>query len=198
MTDKVYLKIVLLGKVNSGKTCLVTRYITDTYSPEQPSTIGAAFCRKDISVEGRILSLAIWDTAGAERYQAMSSMYYRNAKAAVICFDLTEKLSFEKADYWVNQILTNEENCKIYLCGTKLDLIKADLNKRAVPQDTVKNYANGRNAEVFETSSKSGVNVGKLFETISHSFLVNNDLLPGAQGGVKLKSSDGQKPSLCC
>ena len=37
MTDKVYLKIVLLGKVNSGKTCLVTRYLTDTFSPEQPS-----------------------------------------------------------------------------------------------------------------------------------------------------------------
>lgn len=37
MSDKIYLKVVLLGKVNSGKTCLVTRYITDTFSPEQPS-----------------------------------------------------------------------------------------------------------------------------------------------------------------
>ena len=37
MSEKVYLKVVLLGKVNSGKTCLVTRYITDTFSPEQPS-----------------------------------------------------------------------------------------------------------------------------------------------------------------
>lgn len=197
MTDKVYLKIVLLGKVDSGKTCLVTRYITDTFSPEQPSTIGAAFCRKDITVEGRILSLAIWDTAGAERYQAMSSMYYRNAKAAVICFDLTDKSSFEKAEYWVNQILTNEPNCKIYLCGTKVDLIHDEIVQRAVPQEIVENYAKGRNSEVFETSSKSGVNVGNLFDRMAYSFLVNSDLLPGAKNGIKLQASNAKKSSCC-
>ncbi|CAB4016411.1 ras-related Rab-24-like [Paramuricea clavata] len=160
MSEKVYLKVVLLGKVDSGKTCLVTRYITDTFSPEQPSTIGAAFCRKDINVEGQLLSLAIWDTAGAERYQAMSSMYYRNAKAALICFDLTDASSFEKADYWVKQILTNEPNCKMYLCGTKLDLIEDEIKERAVSKNSAEHFAKGCNAEVFETSSKTGTNVG--------------------------------------
>lgn len=37
MQEKTYLKVVLLGKVNSGKTCLVTRYITRAFSEETPS-----------------------------------------------------------------------------------------------------------------------------------------------------------------
>ena len=37
MQEKTYLKVVLLGKVNSGKTCLVTRYITRSFSEETPS-----------------------------------------------------------------------------------------------------------------------------------------------------------------
>ncbi|XP_028396413.1 ras-related protein Rab-24-like [Dendronephthya gigantea] len=201
MSEKVYLKVVLLGKVNSGKTCLVTRYITDTFSPEQPSTIGAAFCRKDINVEGQLISLAIWDTAGAERYQAMSSMYYRNAKAAIICFDLSEISSFEKADYWVKQILENEPKCKIYICGTKLDLIEDEIKTRAVSKDSVEGYARGRSAEVFETSSKTGTNIGELFQRISYIFLSNSDLLPskqGTKGRLTLSSSDRPTKSSCC
>ncbi|XP_046840525.1 ras-related protein Rab-24-like isoform X2 [Xenia sp. Carnegie-2017] len=160
MSEKVYLKVVLLGKVNSGKTCLVTRYITDTFSPEQPSTIGAAFCRKELNIDGRLLTLAIWDTAGAERYQSLTSMYYRNAGAAVICFDLTDASSFEKADYWVSQILANEPKCKIYLCGTKFDLIQDEIKTRAVSKVSIEHYAKGREAEVLETSSKTGRNIG--------------------------------------
>ena len=37
MQEKTYLKVVLLGKVNSGKTCLVTRYMTRSFSEETPS-----------------------------------------------------------------------------------------------------------------------------------------------------------------
>ncbi|CAB4033434.1 Ras-related Rab-24 [Paramuricea clavata] len=131
----------------------------------------------------------------------MSSMYYRNAKAALICFDLTDASSFEKADYWVKQILTNEPNCKMYLCGTKLDLIEDEIKERAVSKNSVEHFAKGCNAEVFETSSKTGTNVGALFERVSYSFLSNSDLLPGKQGTkgrLKLSNSDGVPKSSCC
>ena len=49
MQEKTYLKVVLLGKVNSGKTCLVTRYITRTFSEETPS-VSQAFVRTEISI----------------------------------------------------------------------------------------------------------------------------------------------------
>lgn len=43
MQEKTYLKVVLLGKVNSGKTCLVTRYITRSFSEETPSVSKFSF-----------------------------------------------------------------------------------------------------------------------------------------------------------
>ncbi len=70
-----------------------------THVPLQ--TIGAAFGAKKVSVQGESVTLGIWvstsysspplnlslqDTAGSERYESMSRIYYRGAKAAIVCF----------------------------------------------------------------------------------------------------------------
>ena len=49
------------------------------------------------------------DTAGSERYESMSRIYYRGARAAIVCYDLTEKLSFERAQFWITELRKNEE-----------------------------------------------------------------------------------------
>lgn len=51
---------------------------------------------------GRVMSLGIWDTAGAERFEALSRMYYNGAKAAVLAFDPCNARSFEKLKFWVS------------------------------------------------------------------------------------------------
>ena len=52
---------------------------------------------------GRVISLGIWDTAGAERFEALSRMYYNGAKAAVLAFDPCNAKSFEKLKFWVRR-----------------------------------------------------------------------------------------------
>jgi GTPase SAR1 family protein len=54
---------------------------------------------------GRVVSLGIWDTAGAERFESLSRMYYNGAKAAVLCFDPCNAKSFEKLKFWVRVML---------------------------------------------------------------------------------------------
>lgn len=61
----------------------------------------------------------------------MTKIYYRGAEAAIVCYgtiqtpctdiaqDLTDKNSFERARFWVDELLMNVENCRIYLVGTK-------------------------------------------------------------------------------
>lgn len=68
---------------------------------------------------GTSLTLGIWDTAGAERYESMSRIYYRAAKAAVVCYDLTNRSSFDKVKFWVEELLHNEDGCDLYIVGTK-------------------------------------------------------------------------------
>lgn len=140
---RVDLKVVMLGKEYVGKTSLVERYVHDRFlvGPYQnvsaparggragrgrhapadltacPSlqTIGAAFVAKVMSVGDRTVTLGIWDTAGSERYEAMSRIYYRGAKAAIVCYDLTDSNSFERAKFWVKELRSLEEGCQIYL-----------------------------------------------------------------------------------
>lgn len=51
--------------------------------------------------DGRSLDMAIWDTAGQERYRTLAPLYYRNASAAVVVFDVTSKESFDGSRVWV-------------------------------------------------------------------------------------------------
>lgn len=173
MSNKVDAKVVLLGKEYSGKTCLVERYLHGRFNENIPyqNTIGAAFGAKREVIDNKILTLGIWDTAGSERYEAMSRIYYRGARAAIICYDLTDSSSFDKVKFWVRELRTHEENCKIYLCGTKLDLVKKDKRVREVDYHTTTDYADEIEGKLFETSSLTGHNVGELFYDVAKTCL---------------------------
>jgi Ras-related protein Rab-24 len=53
----------------------------------------------------------------------MSRMYYRSAKAAVVCYDVTDARTWEKVKFWVEELKKHESECRIYIVGTKLDLL---------------------------------------------------------------------------
>ena len=49
--------------------------------------------------------VSVWDTAGAERFDSLSRLYYSGAEAALICVDLTSSISFAKSQHWVGACL---------------------------------------------------------------------------------------------
>ncbi|XP_012559888.2 ras-related protein Rab-24 isoform X1 [Hydra vulgaris] len=174
-SQKVDLKVVLLGKEYGGKTSLVERFLYSRFNSTIPyqNTIGAAFGAKSMTVQGKSVTLGLWDTAGSERYEAMSRIYYRGAKAAVVCFDLTDRSSWERAKFWVDEVRLHEPTCKVYLCGTKLDLV--DEKNRPIDYYDTKDFAELANLKSFETSSKTGENIDELFNQIVSDYL---DLQP--------------------
>ncbi|XP_069051400.1 ras-related protein Rab-24 [Lepisosteus oculatus] len=169
--QRVDAKVVMLGKECVGKTSLVERYVHNRFliGPYQ-NTIGAAFVAKPIQVEDKVITLGIWDTAGSERYEAMSRMYYRGAKAAIVCYDLTDCWSFARAKFWVTELQKSEEQCRIYLCGTKGDLIEGNRSLRKVDYHDAQDYADEIKAQLFETSSKTGRNVDELFLKVAEDY----------------------------
>ncbi|XP_031568399.1 ras-related protein Rab-24-like [Actinia tenebrosa] len=167
MDTLINAKVVILGKTNSGKSCLFERYLHDRYMESTEPTIGAAFGSRTVNVGNIRVTLGIWDTAGSERYDAMSRVYYRGAKAAIICHDLTEENSFHRAKYWVNELQTYEESCKLYLCGTKQDLFNANNAEGKSLAAAVQQYAEEIDARVFETSSKTGYGVERLLRIVA-------------------------------
>lgn len=197
---KVDMKIVLLGREYGGKTSLVERYLHDRFTGDMPyqSTIGAAFGAKRLEVGHRTITLGIWDTAGSERYEAMSRIYYRGAKAAIVCYDLTDRNSYERAQFWINELRKNEESCRIYLCGTKKDIIDSDKNRREVDYHTTTDLAEEVSGEVFETSSKTGENIRELFYKIALDYVNDpkNHETPENNGAFEIR--DSPKKLSCC
>ena len=162
-SGKVDLKVVLLGKEYGGKTSLVERYIHGKFNENAPyqATIGAAFGARRVTINGQTVTLGIWDTAGSERYESMSRIYYRGAKAAIVCYDLTDVSSFDRAKFWVNELKTSEEDCNVYLAGTKYDLVQENKSERKVDKHAVEGYQEEIGAkDIIETSAKTGHNVG--------------------------------------
>ena len=51
-------------------------------------------------------------------------MYYRDAVAAIICYDLTNEKSFESCNYWTNEMQqkNNMDKFIIAFAGNKADM----------------------------------------------------------------------------
>eukprot|EP00800_Vazella_pourtalesii_P011596 TRINITY_DN278_c3_g1_i1.p1 TRINITY_DN278_c3_g1~~TRINITY_DN278_c3_g1_i1.p1 ORF type:complete len:208 (-),score=13.24 TRINITY_DN278_c3_g1_i1:180-803(-) len=201
---KVDCKVVLLGKEYGGKTSLVERFVHGKFQDGNgtyQNTIGAAFAAKRVSVGKDTLTLGIWDTAGSERYEAMSRIYYRSAKAAIVCFDLTEETSFERAKFWVDELNSHEEGCFVYMCGTKLDLVQEGIQPRCVEHNVVQAFADDIHARKYvDTSSKSGQNIEELFQTIAEDYQMNKGKPKSNNGGIVLPefASGDEKRRTCC
>ncbi|GFO36874.1 ras-related protein rab-24 [Plakobranchus ocellatus] len=173
---KVDIKVVLLGKAYTGKTSLVERYIHnrfsgDTVPYQNVITIGAAFGAKTVSIGNKNVIIGIWDTAGSERYEAMSRIYYRGAKAAIICYDLSDRSSFDRARFWIGELQKHEENCQIHLCGTKYDLIVDNPDLRKIQERETFALAQDVRGKVYETSSKTGKDVSLIFTNIASDYI---------------------------
>nr|POE89842.1 ras-like gtp-binding protein ryl2 [Quercus suber] len=134
-------KIVVLGSQNVGKTSLVHRYMKNQFIPSDKarSTVGASFftTRVHDPESGATIRLQIWDTAGQERFRSISRLYYRGAHAAILCYDVTNKASFENMGVWIEEL---KEYCGaevgdmiVHVVGTKSDVVVADPKSREVP-----------------------------------------------------------------
>ena len=133
-----------------------------TFQHDQQSTTGGTFSTKTVLCDNnRTLKLEIWDTAGQERYRSLTTMFYKDANAAVLVYDITRKDSFEQLEeYWTKQIKENSPSDIILaVCGNKSDL----LEKEDVNEGVARKFAESLGAIFVSTSAKSMEQVNNLF-----------------------------------
>jgi Ras-related protein Rab-5C len=119
--------------------------VNNEFQANKEPTIGAAFLTQKCRLEDRVLRYEIWDTAGQERFHSLAvslafldcilapffnslnqPMYYRNAQAAVVVYDVTKAASLDKAKSWVKELQRQANpNIVIALAGNKVDLVQS-------------------------------------------------------------------------
>lgn len=168
--------MVVLGDTFTGKTSLVHRFVDGHYRESGKSpTMAASFITKRLSVQGMTCKIQIWDTAGQEQFKRLAPMYYRNAAAAIVCYDMQSPKSFDTLKYWVDELRTRrtEGDFVTALCGTKADLSMAPPDTRAA-----EDLAQEIGAVFMTTSAKDDTNVSDLFHAIADRVLrikLNNE-----------------------
>ena len=120
------LKIIVLGDIAVGKTSLIGRYITNTFSDQYKSSIGCELKQKTVDIDKDMQAkLQIWDTAGEERFLAVTKQYYNGSHGAMVVYDVTKKDTFLKMNKWIKDVKNNApKNIVIMVVGNKADLDK--------------------------------------------------------------------------
>jgi len=176
-------KLVLLGEAAVGKSSLVLRFVNNDFQENKEPTIGAAFLTQKCQLPQRTIKFEIWDTAGQERFASLAPMYYRNAQAALVVYDLTKPTSLIKAKHWVAELQRQASpGIVIALVGNKLDLTSdaagtagdeeaagGDEDARKVTTEEARTYAEEEGLLFYETSAKTGYNVTEVFTAIANA-----------------------------
>ncbi|XP_036817640.1 ras-related protein Rab-34 isoform X2 [Oncorhynchus mykiss] len=117
-------KVIVVGDLAVGKTCLINRFCKDAFDKNYKATIGVDFEMERFEVLGVPFSLQLWDTAGQERFKCIASTYYRGAQTIVIVFDVNDVASLGHARQWLEDALKENDptNVQLFLVGTKKDL----------------------------------------------------------------------------
>uniref|UniRef100_A0A2K6NAT5 Ras-related protein Rab-36 n=1 Tax=Rhinopithecus roxellana TaxID=61622 RepID=A0A2K6NAT5_RHIRO len=117
-------KIIVVGDLSVGKTCLINRFCKDTFDKNYKATIGVDFEMERFEVLGIPFSLQLWDTAGQERFKCIASTYYRGAQAIIVVFSLNDVASLEHTKQWLADALKENDPSSVllFLVGSKKDL----------------------------------------------------------------------------
>ena len=198
-------KIIFLGDQNTGKSCILNRFVEDKFDDKYQATIGLDFQSKNVKIDNQDVHLLLYDTAGQEKFRSLIPMYTREANIIILVYDITIKESFNHIPDWING-LTNVKFDDVIFClvGNKIDLEE----KREVTRDEGKKFAEEKKYIFEEISAKTAENFPEffykqLFEEIANKFKpgVNvNNVEVNDVGNIKIednypKKSEGKK---CC
>lgn len=203
-------KIILVGNSGVGKTSMLKYFNNgETVFPEyniNAPTIGIDFITKTIHQDKKRIKLQIWDTSGQERFNCITTGYFKGANSCIFVFSLHDKVTFLAIEYWYHEYIKHNKagtiNNNLILVGAKHDL------KREVTPDMIKELCDRYHFIYTETSAVSGVGIVELFQLISnmmvkqfikdHGLDQEIDSDPIDNGGSILLNSSKNMKDKCC
>lgn len=146
------LKIISLGNVGVGKSCLIKRYCEKRFVSKYMATIGIDYGVTRLRIRNYDIRMNIFDFSGHPLFYEVRNEFYRDIQGVLLVFDLTNRRSFDTLDYWLSEMkkelntLNTKSSLVIFIIGNKNDL------KRVVEENEAKLWANVRGYQYFETS----------------------------------------------
>ncbi|XP_069041543.1 ras-related protein Rab-25b [Lepisosteus oculatus] len=190
-TDEDYnfvFKVVLIGESGVGKSNLLSRFTKNEFNHDSRTTIGVEFSTRTVQINRLTIKAQIWDTAGLERYRAITSAYYRGAVGALLVYDISKHLTYESVERWLKELYDHADpHIVVMLVGNKTDLSSL----RAVPTEEARDFAEKRGLLFMETSALESTNVETAFNNVLaeiHRKVASKEVTRGSISAVSLSN----------
>ena len=187
-------KILLLGDSTVGKTCFLLRYVDDSFLDLHMATIGLDYRLKTLILEEqKIVKVQLWDTAGQDKFRAITRNYYKGASGIILIFDVTNVKSYENIKKWINEIKEEiSEKVAIVLIGNKTD----NVQERKISKEQGDKLASEIGVKFFETSAKTGEGINESVFFLVKKIFENDPEVKNKYQGRNLKMYN--KKRKCC
>jgi len=156
-------KVVLIGDSGVGKSQLLSRVTKNEFNLDSKTTIGVEFSTRSVAIGGKTAKVQIWDTAGQEKFKAVTRVYYRGAVGCMLVYDICRPETFNHLKRWLDEVKDyGDPKLAVVIIGNKSDL--KDL--RAVALDDAEAFAERHQSSCIETSALDATNVEEAFHKL--------------------------------
>ena len=194
-------KIIIIGNSSTGKTKIIERYLTNNFEENSQPTLGFETHNKEFQLEQDKITAQIWDTAGQEKFGSLTASYYKNAKGALVVYDITDKASFDKVEQLVVDLKNGGDiNIYIILVGNKKDLE----NGRVITTEEGESLAKKLKLGFCEVSAKTGDGIENAFQNLINEVyrISKNEFKSNANVEIitnqKINENNIRKKKKCC
>ena len=196
-------KLIFLGDQSVGKSCILNRFLNDSFTEDYQATIGLDFQSKNVNIENQDIHLLLYDTAGQEKFRSLIPMYTRDSNIILLVYDIACKESFDHLPDWLKDLNNvNKDEVIFALVGNK-----KDLENREVEFEEAKKFADDNNFIFMEVSAKTGEGFSdlfykKIFEQITIRFRPKGQQPTAEVKDIKLNLEENKKKNVkkrkCC
>ena len=186
-------KLVVMGESGVGKTCLIDRFIGKDFNSNTQSSQEPNYVTKTIEIPeiGKSITINIWDTVGQEKFRSFARIFYKNAKMAILVYDITHKNSFDEIkNWWYKDIKEHgDPNIIIGIAGNQSDRY----DDEEVPEQEGRQFAESVGAAFRLTSAENCNGINELFKDVGRKYLELSNQNIESNQKIKIGEKDADK-----
>ena len=186
-------KLVVMGESGVGKTCLISSFIGEAFNSNTEASQKANYVTKTIEIPeiGKSITINIWDTVGQEKFRSFARIFYKNAKMAILVYDITHRNSFDEIkNWWYKDIKEHgDPNIIIGIAGNKSD---RTINQYVSEQEG-RQFAESVGAAFRLTSAENCNGINELFKDVGRKYLELSNQNIKSNQKIKIGEKDADK-----